>query len=329
MSLELRRRLFDELDALVLIDPHTHINALTPAIDARWPISWATTTTPNWPTRPACPRSRSKRTGLDPKEKVGRLVANLGPIENTIQYSWFIEMCREFFGFEGDRVTADNWEALYDAAEEKMAAADWPKQVLAKSKLEAVFLTNDFDDPLEGFDTKHLHSLPADRRPGVSPGASPRCGSGWRTLRARRSTTSARSAAAIGTLFEHFNANGARACAISLPPDFAPTRVSRRPRRRRRREASAREGRGGRRSRTQRAAANFVFWTLAEYCAEYQSAVRFDDRRQPRRLRRRRVPGPGPVRQPRLADPVQANCSTPSRRSRSRFRCWPASPTRN
>ena len=31
MSQALRQRIFDELDALVLIDPHTHINALSPA----------------------------------------------------------------------------------------------------------------------------------------------------------------------------------------------------------------------------------------------------------------------------------------------------------
>ncbi len=31
MSQELRRRLFDELESIVLIDPHTHINALQPA----------------------------------------------------------------------------------------------------------------------------------------------------------------------------------------------------------------------------------------------------------------------------------------------------------
>ena len=31
MSQELRKRIFTELDALILIDPHTHINALQPA----------------------------------------------------------------------------------------------------------------------------------------------------------------------------------------------------------------------------------------------------------------------------------------------------------
>ncbi len=43
---------------------------------------------------------------------------------------------------------------LFDAAERVIAQPDWEEQVLQKSNLEKVFLTNDFDDPLEGFDTK-------------------------------------------------------------------------------------------------------------------------------------------------------------------------------
>jgi hypothetical protein len=72
---------------------------------------------------------------------------------------------------------------------------------------------------------------------------------------------------ALARLFEHFVARQARACAISLPPDFAPTHVC--------------EGRvetawsricaspdaGGEGER--RAVAHFVFWTLAELCAEF------------------------------------------------------------
>ena len=33
MSDALRGRIFEQLDAMVLIDPHTHINALNPASD--------------------------------------------------------------------------------------------------------------------------------------------------------------------------------------------------------------------------------------------------------------------------------------------------------
>ena len=69
------------------------------------------------------PQERIEEPGLDPKEKVGRLVECLGPLENTIQYSWLVEMCQEFFGFEDDAITPDNWEALYDRAAAPMAAA--------------------------------------------------------------------------------------------------------------------------------------------------------------------------------------------------------------
>ena len=46
---------------------------------------------------------------------------------------------------------------------------------------------------------------------------------------------------AVRTLFELFTAKGAKACAISLPPDFAPTRPD----------------------------VNSIFWMLAEHCREF------------------------------------------------------------
>ena len=45
------------------------------------------------------PRERIEEPDLDPKEKVRRLVEWLQPLENTIQYSWLLEMCRAFFDF--------------------------------------------------------------------------------------------------------------------------------------------------------------------------------------------------------------------------------------
>ncbi len=50
---------------------------------------------------------------------------------------------------------------------------------------------------------------------------------------------------AIHKLFEHFVSKGAKACAISLPPDFSPCSVS------------------------DPDDPRFVFWTLAEYCREF------------------------------------------------------------
>src|SRR5262249_5378140 len=134
-------------------------------------------------------------------------------------------MCQTFFGLTGDQVTPSNWEGVYDQAERQMASSDWPNQVLKKSRIEAVFLTNDFDDPLEGFDTNvyipclrtddlvfHLAKPEVRQRLERTTGIAP---TDARFLRR-----------GIAALFNHFKSRGARACAISLPPDFAPMKVS-------------------------------------------------------------------------------------------------------
>jgi glucuronate isomerase len=264
MTQELRTRIFSELDALVLIDPHTHIDALNPASRTLADILGYHYYT-ELAHSAGMPKEQIEDPEISPKEKCRRLIENLGPLDNTIQYSWFIEMAQKFFGFEGDRVDAENWEALYDVAEAKMSSAEWASQVLEISKLEAVFLTNNFDDPLEGFDTsKYVPCLRTDdlvfhlTRREVQDRLQHVAGAAVTDVPSLR--------AAIGGLFEHFKSKNARACAISLPPDFAPTRVSEGRAAtaidavlRKKLEASEAD---------QRAASNYIFWTLAEFCAE-------------------------------------------------------------
>ena len=265
MSETLRHRIFEQLNALVLIDPHTHINALSPASSTLADILGYHYYT-ELAHSAGMPKEQIEEPGLDPKEKCARLVANLGPIENTIQYSWFIEIAQAFFGFQDDRVTSDNWELLYDAAAEKLAEADWAEQVLKQSKLEAVFLTNDFDDPLEGFDTSvyipclrtddlvfHLAKQEVRERLEKATGVS--------------GASSAALKEAIGKLFEQFTAKNAKACAISLTPDFAPVEVSAG---RADTAVDAVYSRGMDAPASHREAlSHFVFWTLAEFCAEH------------------------------------------------------------
>ena len=160
-----------------------------------------------------------------------------------------------------------------------MAQPDWEQQVLDARKLEAVFLTNDFDDPLEGFDTKRY--IPCLRTDDLvfhlAQARGPR--SGWK----RRPSIDVHDAQslrnAIGKLFEHFVAKGARACAISLPPSSRPTPCS----------ANAADkaiGIVARRSNcTTAVAAQFRLLDAGRVSARVQAAVRSDDRRQPRRLR--------------------------------------------
>jgi glucuronate isomerase len=266
MSLELRNRIFTELDNLILIDPHTHINALQPASETLADILGYHYYT-ELAHSAGLPRDRIEEASLDPKEKVGRLVEYLGPLNNTIQHSWLVEMAQSFFGFEDDHINASNWEGLYDQAAQRMSSEDWSQQVLDQSKLEAVFLTNDFDDPLEGFDSSvYIPCLRTDdlvfhlARPEVQQRLDAATNSSFRDPESLKQS--------LSQLFQHFTDHQARACAISLPPDFTPTQVSNS------RAATAIEAIRLMGDETdaghRRAIANFVFWTLTELCAEYQ-----------------------------------------------------------
>lgn len=265
MSASLEKSFFDELEQLVLIDPHTHIN----------PLSAASTTLADimgyhYYTELAHSAGLDKglieAEGLDPKTKVGRLVEKLSDLDNTIQVSWLMDICREFFGFTDERITPQNWEGLYDTALAKMSEANWEQQVLTHSKLEKVFLTNDFDDKLEGFDTNVyipclrtddlvFHFLKKAVRNRLSEATGIEVGDAA-TFRN-----------AISALFTHFVGKNAKACAISLPPSFAPMKVDAG-------AASAvikRAVLGQRLTSTeQEMLSSFVFWTLAEHCAEHK-----------------------------------------------------------
>ena len=224
MSAALEQQIFGELDRLVLIDPHTHINPLQPASRSLLDIMGYHYYT-ELAHSAGMPREQIEDASLSPKEKVGRLVEGLGHIDNTAQLSWLLEAAREIFGVEMDRLDTSNWEHLFDTAQAKMDQPDWESQVLELSKLEAVFLTNDFDDSLAGFDTgRYIPCLRTDEL--VFHFAKPSV----RQRLAKCSSIEVQSAedmkAALRQRFDHFSAHGVRACAISLPPDFTPTEVS-------------------------------------------------------------------------------------------------------
>lgn len=264
MSHALRQRLFNELDSLAIVDPHTHINPHAPAAGTLADVLGYHYYT-ELAHSAGLPKAAIEEPGIEPKEKVRRLVEALGPLENTIQYSWLIEMIQKLFQIHAERLTLENWETIYDATLAFMSQPDWPDKVLYRSRLEAVFLTNDFDDPLTGFDTSlYIPCLRTDdlvfhlakrevreRLERAADGAVTNL-SGLRN--------------AIGRLFEHFKSRGARACAISLPPEFSPAKVERQEADKALAEVLS-KGLAADGS-PRRTLANFVFWTLAEFCAE-------------------------------------------------------------
>ena len=265
MSQTVVQRLQAELDALWLVDPHTHINphsapsqTLADILGYHYYTELAHSA--------GIPREQIEEPGLSPREKVGRIVPGLAAIENTVQYSWLLEICRDFFGFEEERITESNWERLYDQSLAVLSDPGWEREVLRRSRLTGVFLTNDFDDPLTGFDTKFY--IPCLRTDDLVFRL-------WQSETRERFRKATREEAwdvaslrrGLDVLFSHFLKNHTRACAISLPPDFSPAPVT---------AATVDPILGALRNGQtlsldeQSVLARFVFWCLAEECAEAQ-----------------------------------------------------------
>jgi len=271
MSQELVYRLMAELDALRLIDPHTHIDPRSPSattlsdiLGYHYYTELAHST--------GLSRGQIEDPQLSPKERAERFLLHLDPINNTAQYAWLLEMARELFDFHAPRIDRFNWEALYDAAQARFDRPHWETEVLDASGLDAVFLTNDFDDPLTGFDTnRYVPCLRTDdlvfhlNRRTVRERLDRASGIDVHDVKTLRS--------ALGELFQHFVKHGAKACAISLPPDFAPVAM-----RAGDINTVVRDIYGGSYDdlphESSRQLSYFVFWTLAEFCAEF--ALPFD-----------------------------------------------------
>ena len=90
---------------------------------------------------------------LDPSARAMNLAEYLDRIDSTVQYSWLFEIARTFHRFPHDRITPRTLGELLDRADHRQDGEAWDREVWTSSRLEAVFLTNEFDDPLEGWDT--------------------------------------------------------------------------------------------------------------------------------------------------------------------------------
>lgn len=261
---QIAQELFDQIRKWPIYDPHSHIDPHRPAarhFDEVLGYHYFTELahSAGMPASLVAPE-------LEPATRCRNLAKWLERIDSTVQYSWLLEIAREFHGFEGDAVNADTIESLIAAADKEAVGPQWDKTVWDKTNLSAVFLTNDFDDPLVGWDTgQYVPCLRTDdlvlklHEPSVRRRLTAATGLEVGDVDSLR--------AAIGKLFEHFTNHGVRACAISLPPDFAPhkppmvtaaTHV--------RRALTGLDLRDDEKDLVRRT----VFWMLAEFCAEYK-----------------------------------------------------------
>ncbi len=257
----LAEHLYAEICHIPIIDPHSHIDPHKPAARNLEEILGY-----HYYTELAHSVGMDKAAvaaEVGPRDRVRAILYHMSQFDNTVQYTWFLEIARAFFNFQGDRITLGDANWLWDAAARVMARPDYEDWVLHRSNIEKVFLTNDFDDPLENFNSqRYVPCLRTDDlvfhldKPEVRARLAKATGIEVGDLATLR--------AALAKLFEHFTSRGAKACAISLPPDFRPQPTS---------EQQLSNALAPRRERSdtehaQRAAG--VFWLLAQNCSTFK-----------------------------------------------------------
>ena len=117
------RELFDEMARWPVFDPHSHIDPRRPAarnFDELLGYHYYTELahSAGMPAEVAAPR-------LDPRERAREVSAWLGRIDNTVQYGWLIEIAREFYGVDHDRINLETIDALLDRADHEHDGASW------------------------------------------------------------------------------------------------------------------------------------------------------------------------------------------------------------
>lgn len=258
--------IFQALDQLEIIDPHTHIQPLQPAsqhLNDLLGYHYFTELAHS----AGLPKAEIEGEHITPDQRVHRLVAGLAPLSNTVQLQWLHEIAHDLFGFTEPTLTPQNCDKLLELSAQKMASPDWADQVLKRCRVSAVMLTNDFDDPLQGFDTnRYLPCLRTDElvfhlhRATVRQRLERFTGHEIATLTGLQN--------AIDQLFKYFTARGARACAISLPTDFIPLPISAPTAKLAWDKVLLSDGDNVDESAL-RTVGQFVFWTLAERCRQY------------------------------------------------------------
>lgn len=235
------RDLTAALDAIPLIDPHSHIEPLSAAsksLDDILGYHYYTELAHAAGMPQTClAKDYSHR------DRCREIIRYMSRYDNCEQSRWFDVIAKSFLGFTGERVTEKDADQLFDTSVKTFAQPDWERQVFQKTKLEKIFLTNEFDDPLDGFDTSiYVPCLRTDtlvfrlNEPAVRARLAKVTGVEFGDMPGLKK--------ALHVLFERFVKKGAKACAISLPPDFTPS-------------ADLAKGNG-------------TFWMLAELCREFK-----------------------------------------------------------
>src|SRR3954447_23880025 len=121
------RELFEEMSRWPIYDPHSHIDPHRPAarnLDEVLGYHYYTELSHS----AGMPAERVAA-DLAPKVRARNLAEHLHQIDNTVQYSWLLEIARGFHGFSHDRITPESIGELYDHAEHARDGEAWAREV--------------------------------------------------------------------------------------------------------------------------------------------------------------------------------------------------------
>lgn len=209
--------LLEEINRIRIIDPHSHIPphaAAAKSIDDLLSYHYFTELAHSLGMPQKC-----LAVDYPARGRCREILRYVARMNNTVQYSWLLQILKTCLGYPKDSIDPTDSDSLFDHSVHVFGQPDWETRSLEMGPIDQVFLTNEFDDPLEGFDTnRYVPCLRTDElvfhweKNGVKDRLAQRTG-----VTVSDSQTLGK---AIGELFSLFVKRGARACAISLPPSF-------------------------------------------------------------------------------------------------------------
>jgi glucuronate isomerase len=217
MNVALVRELYEEFNSLPIMDIHTHVNWKTgTARNIGEILSYhyytELTNSADYDGQPL---------PLDnPYELMRRVYPRLAYIRNTVQYDWLMTISREFLDVGAEEWEIDdNWEAIFDRSVDVMGRPEWTEELIAQADITRVFLTNQYDEDLEGLD-QSFYAPCLRTEPFVlwMDRAGDRDGLG--RFLGRPVRTVADFQAAIDRTFDKFVAHGMGYAAMSIPSGF-------------------------------------------------------------------------------------------------------------
>ena len=150
MNGELVRKLYERIDALPIVDVHTHVDwKMGTAANIGDILSYHYYT--------ELTNSAEFQHGEfpfgDPQELTRVILPKLALISNTVQHDWLMTISREYLGLDPDQWRPENWRSIFDRSVVVMDRPGWREELIARCNIRRVFLTNQYDEDLEGLDT--------------------------------------------------------------------------------------------------------------------------------------------------------------------------------